>query len=303
MTYNKSEFRNNFENNNKKQNNNKTKIPKNKSTEKISFREKIQFYMIDCKTPIGKSIDFLIILLNLIICLIFVLDTYTLDRKISAFLFRLELIIVFFFILEFILRLYGAKDRVKHFFDIYSIIDIIAILPTFLFLFPVSSSINLMKTIRIFRAFRIFRFLRFTVTTDFFFGTITLHFLKVIKLVVTIFIIFFISSGIFYYAESPVNPDIKNFGDAFYFSVVTLTTVGFGDITPLSDFGRWVVVLMIFSGIILIPWEASQIVKEWLIISSKNDIICPKCGLRYHDKDASHCKSCGHIIYQEYDGN
>jgi voltage-gated potassium channel len=102
--------------------------------------------------------------------------------------------------------------------------------------------------------------------------------------------------------EHDTNPAIKNFGDAFYFSVVSLTTVGFGDIIPASEGGRWVTVLMIFSGIILIPWQVGQIVKEWIRLSAKKEVVCPRCGLKYHDKDASHCKACGHVIFQEFDG-
>jgi voltage-gated potassium channel len=115
--------------------------------------------------------------------------------------------------------------------------------------------------------------------------------------------IFFISSGLFFYVENPLNPNVQTFGDAFYFTVVTLTTVGFGDITPLSEAGKWITVFMILSGIILIPWQISRIVKEWIYISTKKEILCPGCGLRYHDENASHCKSCGHIIFQEYDGD
>jgi len=115
--------------------------------------------------------------------------------------------------------------------------------------------------------------------------------------------IFFVSSGLFFYVESHANPNVLTFGDAFYFTVVALTTVGFGDITPLSESGKWVTVLMIFSGIILIPWQVSRIVKEWIHIATKKEIICVECGLRYHDRDASHCKYCGRVIYQEYDGD
>lgn len=158
------------------------------------------------------------------------------------------------------------------------------------------------KLIRSFRVFRIFRFLRFTTTRDFFFGSISIHFLNVLRLILTILIIFFVSSGLFYQAEYPTNPQVSNFGDAFYFTVAALTTVGFGDIVPLTQEGRWVTILMILSGIVLIPWQASRIVKEWVQIATKQDTICEQCGLRFHDRDASHCKSCGHVIYQEYEG-
>lgn len=270
------------------------------------FRETLQFYLIDCKTAFGKIIDIFIILLNLFICAIIVVETYSVSEATVQLLWKVEVIIVLFFIIEYGARLYAAKSRLKQLVDIYSIIDLIAILPTISMLvlphFDITFNIGFIKLIRSFRIFRIFRFLRFTADPDFFFGSITVQLLKVIRLFLTILMIFFISSGLFFYVESDLNPSVNNFGDAFYFAVVALTTVGFGDIIPRTYAGKWVTILMIFSGIILIPWQISRIVKEWMRMATKKEIICPGCGLRYHDEDASHCKSCGHVIFQEYDG-
>ncbi len=270
------------------------------------FRETLRFYLIDCDTALGKIIDIFIIFLNLLICAILIVETYPVSNAVSLFLWKTEVVIVCFFILEYGLRLYAAENRIRQAVDIYSIIDIIAIIPTLSMLilpfFGIGLNISMLRIIRGFRVFRIFRFLRFTATSDFFFGNISLHMLRVVRLVFTILMIFFVSSGLFFYVEKGINPYVHNFGDAFYFSVVTLTTVGFGDIIPKSDAGKWVTILMIVSGIILIPWQVSQVVKEWMHMAFKKDVICRGCGLRYHDEDASHCKSCGHIIYQEYDG-
>ena len=275
------------------------------SEKNSSLREKIQFYLIDCKTIPGKLIDIFIIFLNLLVCLVFVLETYNISEGMRSVLWKVEVVTVFIFIVEYLARLYGARQRRKFIFNIYSLIDLIAILPTLILMFLPASNVNLsfVRVLRVLKVLRIFRFLRFTETPDFFFGKITIHLLKVVRLLLTLLMIFFISSGFFWTVESPVNHNVQNFGDAFYFTVIALTTVGFGDITPLSDAGKWVTVLMILSGVVLIPWQAGSIVKEWTKISNKKRVICPNCGLRYHDKDASHCKSCGHVIYQEYDGN
>ena len=272
---------------------------------KNGFRETIQFYLVDCKTPLGKIIDIFIILLNLFICAFLVIETYVESESTLSLLWQVEQIIVFFFVIEYAARLYGSENRFKQLIDIYSIIDLIAILPTLALMvspyFGIEFDFTLIKFIRIIRVLRIFRFLRFTADPDFFFGSITTHVLQVVKLCLIIFMIFFISSGWFYYFENGLNDKVQTFGDAFYFSVVTLTTVGFGDITPVTRWGRNVTVIMILSGIIFIPWRVSQIVKEWVHMSAKADVICQGCGLRYHDRDASHCKSCGHVIYQVFE--
>ena len=271
------------------------------------FKGKIQFYLVDINTPLGKFIDIFIIFLNISVCILYVLQTYPLPPETAQILWRLEELAVFIFIVEYIARLYAAPHRIKQIFDIYSLIDLVAILPTLseiiLPLFGLTPHLEFIHTLRAFRVFRIFRFLRFTADTDFFFGKINQHILRIVRLILTIVIIFFISSGLFFYVENQSNTLVDNFGDALYFTVVTLTTVGFGDITPVSQGGRWITILMIFSGITLIPWQVGQIVKEWLIMSNKREVICPNCGLKYHDYDASHCKACGHVIFQVYDGS
>ena len=272
-----------------------------------SFRQTLQFYLIDCNTVLGKIIDIVIIGLNLAICALLIVETYPTGAIHAKLLWNIEIGVVVFFIVEFAARIYASPDRLGQLRDIYSIIDIVAIVPTLslliLPLFGLDLDLGFIRMLRGFRIFRIFRFLRFTADPQFFFGQITHRLLKVVRLVFTIVMIFFISAGLFYQVESHFNDQVQNFGDALYFTVVALTTVGFGDITPQSHAGRWVTILMILSGIILIPWQASRIVKEWIHMAQKVDVVCPKCGLRYHDKDASHCKSCGHVIYQAYDGD
>jgi voltage-gated potassium channel len=120
------------------------------------------------------------------------------------------------------------------------------------------------------------------------------------KLLLTILVLLSASAGLFYTAEHGVNPNVDTFGDAFYYTVVTLSTVGFGDIVPMTAAGKWITVASILAAIIVIPRQASKILKEWTS-REKVNVTCPECGLEYHDPDASHCKACGHVIYQEHD--
>ena len=95
-----------------------------------SLREKIQFYLIDCKTLPGKLTDISIIFLNLLVCVIFVIDSYPISETAGKILWKLEVITVIFFIIEYLARLYGARNRLRYIFNIYSIIDLLAIIPT-----------------------------------------------------------------------------------------------------------------------------------------------------------------------------
>ncbi|KTG29010.1 ion transporter [Haloferax profundi] len=264
-------------------------------------RDVVRFYLLDHRTIVGKAIDIALLALNLVFVGVFVLETYPFSAQLQETFWRIEVAISLVFLAEYILRVYGAKSRVSEVFNAYSMVDLLAILPTLAVLvspFPVvAANIGFLRAIRV---VRVLRFYRFTQDEEFFFGTVTVGTLRVMKLLLTVLTIFFVAAGMFYSFEFRVNPGVSTFGDAFYFVVVALTTVGFGDIVPVTQGGRWVTVAAILAGIILIPWQASKIVKEWAH-RDKVNVVCESCGLEYHDPDASHCKSCGHVIYQEYD--
>jgi voltage-gated potassium channel len=264
----------------------------------MTLRQIVQFYMIDFQTPLGRSIDILIIALNLLVVALFVLNTYDLSAGLRDMLWWMEKAVVTIFILEYLLRLYGAPHRWSHVKDIYSIIDLVAILPTLiLMVLPATffvHDIRFIQTLRVLTVFRIFRFLRFISQNHLLFGTISQGMINVARLVLSIIIIFFVYSGLFYFVEKPLNPNVQNFGDAFYFTVVAVSTVGFGDIVPVTQAGRLVTIAMIISGIILIPFQAARIFRAWLMTGREKRVqICPNCGLDRHDVDAKYCKKCG----------
>jgi voltage-gated potassium channel len=265
------------------------------------FRGQVEFYLLDHETRLGKSIDVALLALNLVFVGIFVAQTYQLPGGIEPWLWRFEVAIALVFSVEYVLRIYGAPDRLGEIFDFYTIADLLSILPTLAILvLPAPLLVLNVGFLRALRVVRVLRFYRFTQDEEFFFGTVSIEVLRVGKLVLTVLVIFFTTAGLFFSAEVGANPGIENFGDAFYYVVIALVTVGFGDIIPTTELGRWITVGAVISAIILIPGQAGRIVREWTH-RGKVAVTCPNCGLEYHDADASHCKSCGHVIYQEYD--
>jgi voltage-gated potassium channel len=265
------------------------------------FREQVRFYLLDHRTPLGKFIDISLLVLNLVFVGVFVAQTYPLSSATESLLWRLEVVIAFVFVVEYVLRLYGAQDRLTEFTNPYTMVDLLSVLPTLSVLLSPAPLVGInIGFLRVVRVVRVLRFYRFTRDEEFFFGTVSVETLRVMKLLLTVSVLFFVTAGLFYSTEYRVNPAVRNFGDAFYYMVVTLTTVGFGDITPVTRAGRWVTVAGVLAAIVLIPWQAGKIVREWTN-REKMNVTCPSCGLAYHDPDASHCKACGHVIYQEYD--
>jgi len=253
----------------------------------MSLRQTTAFYLEDLETVPGRSINLIITGLVLASSAIFVVETYPISASLRSVLDAIDAVILVVFVVEYLLRFWCAENKVRYIFSLYSIIDLLAILPFFL------TAVDI-KFIRIFRWFRILRLIRF-IEGKTKFGYISGEdSIIVTRILFTLFAIVFVYSGIIYQVEHPVNPEaFATFLDAFYFSVATMTTVGFGDVTPTSELGRLLTVLMILTGIALIPWQLGDLIKQLLSTTKQMQVLCPGCGLESHDTDAQFCKVCG----------
>lgn len=259
------------------------------------LRQKIALYLEDIETPVGRAVNLFILGLILLSSAIFVAQTYPLPDGIRNIVDTTDRLIGTIFVAEYIIRFLCTDDKIKFFIRPFSILDLIAILPFILRLTNI-------QYIRMFRWFRLLRFIRFI--------NLKIYFLRInsedgvifARILFTLFTILFVYSGFIYQVEHPVNPEaFGTFLDAFYFSVVTMTTVGFGDVTPISEVGRLLTVLMILTGIALIPWQLGDLIKQLLKTANQVEKVCSGCGLVFHDKDAQFCKICGTQLEKLYE--
>ncbi len=260
----------------------------------MELRRKIGFYLDDIETPLGIAIDLIITELVLLSTIIFVIETYPIPATVKASLDTANNGILILFAIEYLLRFWCAEDRGKYFFSPYALIDLMTILPFFIGVVDISY-------IRIFRWFRILRLIRFLNHQSLFGKVSASDSIIFFRILFSLFAIIFVYSGLIYQVEHQVNPDnFRTFLDAFYFSVVTMTTVGFGDITPTSEAGQLLTVLMILTGIAIIPWQLGDLIRQFVKTGNQVQIQCPKCSLAFHDTDANFCKRCGTWLHPHH---
>ncbi|MGK7876067.1 MAG: ion transporter [Xenococcaceae cyanobacterium] len=251
------------------------------------LRERIALYFEDIETPTGLTINFTILGLIMLSLAMFVAETYPIPDYLQIWFHDIDLAILIIFAAEYLIRFWCADSKIKFLFSFFSLIDLIAIIPLLLGFMDI-------RFIRIFRWFRVLRIIRFMEFEIFIFRIGTEDGVIFARILLILFSIIFVYSGLIYQVEHIANPAaFNNLFDAIYFSIVTMTTVGFGDITPLSQGGRTLTLLMILTGIILIPWQLGDLIKQFLKTSNKVKKVCAGCGLSFHDADAEFCKICG----------
>ena len=196
-----------------------------------------------------------------------------------------DLAIAAYLAVDFVIRVWIARRPWRHLAQPATIADLIVIVSLLLpALIENLAFLRILRALRLVRSYHVLGILRRQSPW------VRANEELLVSLLNFVVFIFFVTAVV-YVSQHSINPEIENYTDALYFTVTTLTTTGFGDITLVGDHGRLLAVLIMVFGVSLFIRLAQTIFRP-----AKVRFRCPECGLLRHDPDAVHCKHCGHVL-------
>ena len=267
-------------------------------------RERIHQIIFEADTPKGKAFDIALLIAILLSVLVVMLESVeSIEKEYGGLLLALEWFFTILFTIEYFLRIYSINRPIKYIFSSMGIIDLLAILPTYLiFTFPNLHTLTVIRSVRIIRIFRVFKLKRYIR------GAYTMQIAlrnaipKIIVFLLSVMILIIILGTIMYIFEGlgGENPGFQDIPNSIYWSVVTLTTVGYGNVVPVTVIGKIIasIIMLLGYGIIAVP---TGIVTAGILKSKKKTSgqSCINCSKEDHDEDALHCKYCGLKIHND----
>ena len=260
-------------------------------------RKKLHEIIYEADTPAGRLFDIILLSLILISIIAIMLESIaSVQLKYGFILAEIEWIITAFFTLEYIARIIAVREPRHYIFSFYGIIDLLATIPKYIgLLFPGFGFLLAIRAIRLLRVFRILKLIKFVGAGNNLAIALKKSRAKIFVFLFTVMVLSIILGTLMYMIEGPEN-GFTSIPKSVYWTIVTLTTVGFGDITPHTPLGQLlsVVIMVLGYGIIAVP---TGIVTSELANQNKdvhlNTQSCPNCGASNHKDNAEFCYNCG----------
>lgn len=260
-----------------------------------AWKEKWYQIIFEADTPAGKAFDVILLFAIVLSVFIVMLDSVkNLHTQYGQIFLSIEWGLTILFTIEYILRLLTVRKPVHYIFSFYGIIDFLSIIPTYISYFFGGSHflivIRILRLMRIFRVFKLMRYIRAANTLRLAMQNSKAKIIVFLEVVLTIVVIV---GSMMYLIEGPEN-GFTSIPISIYWSIVTLTTVGYGDIAPQTVLGQSLASLLMIIGYAIIAVPTGIITTEMAKIKQhKNTQVCSHCMFDEHDDDAAYCKKCG----------
>lgn len=261
------------------------------------LRTRVFQIIFESDTPLAKGFDIALIVAILASVLVVMLESIeSLRANYGTLFFWLEWGFTIAFTLELAARLYCLERPLQYLKSFYGMVDLIAILPTWLaLLLPGAQTLVMVRLLRTLRIFRVLRLMEFVGEGRLLIGALKRSSHQIFLFLFTVFMLVSIFASIVYLIE-PAEAGFTSIPTAIYWAIVTLTTVGFGDIVPVTPLGQAisVVVMLIGYSIIAVPTGvfSAEVIRS-IRADRYSDEACPGCGHDRHEQRAKYCLLCG----------
>lgn len=269
-----------------------------KPAENISpFKRRLYEIVFEADTRAGRLFDTTLLIVILLSIFIVMLESVSSIRaNFHTELKVLEWIITVIFTLEYFTRIWLVKRPIRYVFSFYGFIDLLAILPTYLSLFfTVGHSLMVIRALRLLRIFRILKLSQYTKAGRFILTAIWSNREKIGIFFVFVITLSIIIGTIMYLIEGEQN-GFTDIPTSIYWAIVTLTTVGYGDIAPVTGLGKFFASIVMILGYAIIAVPTGIVTASLIIKSNTNTQVCSNCFYDKHDDDALFCKRCGNSL-------
>lgn len=272
---------------------------KRKSVAETDWRFRLHEIIFEADTPAGKAFD-----IGLLVCIVLSVMAVLLESvagiraRYGTILHTIEWIFTGLFTVEYVLRLISVKRPMAYVRSFFGIVDFLAIAPTYLtFIFPGLHSLIVIRVLRLLRVFRVLKLVRFVGEAGMLQVALIASLRKIIIFLGTVITLVIIIGAIMYLIEGEEH-GFDSIPLAIYWAVVTMTTVGYGDIIPQTVAGRILAsfVMILGYGIIAVPTGIVTVELAGVRKQTITTQACRECAAEGHDPDAKHCKYCGAVL-------
>lgn len=269
-----------------------------------TLKRKIHVVIYGTNTFAGRLFDFILLGLILLSVLIVMMETVKgFDAKYHNQLVIIEWVITIFFAIEYLMRIWVIKQPKKYIFSFYGIIDFIAMLPMFLSLFFAGTSIiAVVRALRLLRLFKILNHPQFSTHSNHLRESLIKSRGKIIIFIYFILIITVLVGSLMYVIEGD-EAGFTSIPVSIYWCIVTLTTVGFGDITPITPLGQFLASVLMIMGYGIIAVPTGIVTAEFAFhknnLKNNGIMTCRHCGNEILRETAKFCDDCGNEIEQD----
>lgn len=261
-----------------------------------SLKQKLYEVIFEADTKTGKIFDLSLLIVILLSILFVMLESVpSIEREYHDFLKIAEWIITIIFSLEYVLRIWIVRHPARYIFSFYGIIDLLSVLPSYLALiFAGTQGLMVIRALRLLRVFRILKLNRYLKESAIIIKALRESRVKISVFLFGVLMLVIIIGTVMYLVEGAGN-GFTSIPRGIYWAIVTLTTVGYGDISPVTSLGQFFASVVMIIGYAIIAVPTGIVTAELTKYSQKerSSLVCPECLTEDHEQGAKYCFVCG----------